>query len=114
MLNSLRSAAYCTLLYFWTQLDSARLLPVGTYEELDLRDLCGIRERLAGLRLRLQRILDYQVLVIVCTRTRYVGTVYVLKSLVVTWSPFCKWTQEKNNKHTVSSRSGGVQHVMWW
>ena len=32
-----------------------------------------------------------------CTITCYIGTVYVLKLLVVTSSPPCKWTQKKNN-----------------
>ena len=45
----------------------------------------------------LVRMLDYQVLVIVCIRTWYVGTVCVLKSLVVTSGPLCKWAQKKNN-----------------
>ena len=44
----------------------------------------------------LRRTLDYQVLVIVCARTSYVGTVYVLKSLVVTSSPSCKLIQNNN------------------
>ena len=39
------------------------------------------------------RMLAYKVLAIVCTRTWYVGTVYVLKSLVVTSSTSCMWTQ---------------------
>ena len=43
-----------------------------------------------------RRILDYNVLVIVCMMTWYVGTVYVLKSLVVISSPSCKWTQKNN------------------
>ena len=38
-----------------------------------------------------------QGMVIECTRTWYVGAVYALKSLVVTSSPSCKWTQKKNN-----------------
>ena len=41
------------------------------------------------------RMFHYQVLVIVRTRTWYVGTVYVLKPLVVRSSPSCKWTQNK-------------------
>ena len=46
-----------------------------------------------------------------CTITCYVGTVYVLKLLVVTSSPSCKRTQKKNC--TESSTSGRVQYVKW-
>ena len=46
----------------------------------------------------------------------YADTVHVLKSLDVTSSLSCKWTQKRKKKkqRTVTKRSRGVQHVMWW
>ena len=81
----------------FTRPDSARLLPVGPHEELGLKDPCRMRGRPAGTDLCLQQILDYKILVIVCTRIWYIGTVYMFKLLVATLSPSYKWTQKKNN-----------------
>ena len=67
-------------------------------------------ERPAGTGYGFGRMLEYQVLLIVCTRTLYVGTVYVLKSLVATL--LVKWSQKINC--TISSKIGRVQRVMQW
>ena len=43
-------------------------------------------------RVMVTAFVELLVVVIVYTKTWYIGTVYVLKSLVATSSPSCKWT----------------------
>ena len=45
--------------------------------------------------------------------TWYVGTMYVLKLLIVTSCPSRTWTQKKTTFNRLRSRSGRVQDVMW-
>ena len=91
---------------------SARHLPVGPHEDLDLRDLCGIWKRPAGAGYGSGG----------CWTTRYWWSCLPEHGTQVPCMCWIRWSSHlaflkvcpEEKHHTVSSSIGRVQHVMWW